>query len=190
MSDNQTISIPSLILIGVLSALAVRYFFFAPTSQSGSGAGPTNSRQVSLDEVERIAIMFPQIPRRHIMWDLQRSGGSVRATTERILGRDGLETPPPTFQPAIPSLMTTPSSVPRTTTLYRPRFGQMDLIKRYDLSDELSNPAPSTPGDGPAIQQQTWSPDKHERQALLQKRRGDMILKARRRMEQEIANTT
>lgn len=35
--------------------------------------------------------MFPQIGRREIIWDLQRNGGSVTATTERILGV-GLET--------------------------------------------------------------------------------------------------
>jgi coupling of ubiquitin conjugation to ER degradation protein 1 len=36
--------------------------------------------------------MFPQIARRTIMWDLQRNGGSVAATTERILSGRGLET--------------------------------------------------------------------------------------------------
>lgn len=35
--------------------------------------------------------MFPQVGRREIMWDLQRNGGSVAATTERILGGRGLE---------------------------------------------------------------------------------------------------
>ena len=34
--------------------------------------------------------MFPQVGQREIIWDLQRNGGSVAATTERILGR-GLE---------------------------------------------------------------------------------------------------
>ena len=35
--------------------------------------------------------MFPQVARRSIMWDLQRNGGSVAATTERILSGRGLE---------------------------------------------------------------------------------------------------
>lgn len=35
--------------------------------------------------------MFPQIGRREIIWDLQRNGGSVAATTERILSRGGLD---------------------------------------------------------------------------------------------------
>lgn len=35
--------------------------------------------------------MFPQVGRREIMWDLQGNGGSVAATTEKILGGRGLE---------------------------------------------------------------------------------------------------
>ena len=35
--------------------------------------------------------MFPQLSTRDIIWDLQRNGGSVAATTERILTGRGLE---------------------------------------------------------------------------------------------------
>jgi hypothetical protein len=35
--------------------------------------------------------MFPQVSRRSIMWDLQRNGGNVVSTTERILSGRGLE---------------------------------------------------------------------------------------------------
>jgi len=34
--------------------------------------------------------MFPQVGRREVLWDLQRNGGSVAATSERILS-GGLE---------------------------------------------------------------------------------------------------
>jgi len=43
---------------------------------------------VPLEKVETVAAMFPQLSRRDIEWDLQRNGGSVQATTERVL-RDG-----------------------------------------------------------------------------------------------------
>jgi coupling of ubiquitin conjugation to ER degradation protein 1 len=36
--------------------------------------------------------MFPQLSTRDIMWDLQRNGGNVAATTERILTGRGLDT--------------------------------------------------------------------------------------------------
>lgn len=42
-------------------------------------------------DIERIQQMFPQVPRRSIMWDLQRNGGNVVATTERVLSGRGLE---------------------------------------------------------------------------------------------------
>lgn len=44
------------------------------------------------EQIEQVAQMFPQLSRREIMWDLQRNGGSVAATTERILTGRGLET--------------------------------------------------------------------------------------------------
>ena len=92
MSDQQqTLSIPSLILFAALSALAIRYFFFSPSSTSANGT-PRNSRTANPAHVEQIAQMFPQISRRDIMWDLQRNGGSVAATTERILSRGSLDT--------------------------------------------------------------------------------------------------
>jgi hypothetical protein len=43
-------------------------------------------------QVEQISQMFPQLSTRDIMWDLQRNGGNVAATTERILTGRGLET--------------------------------------------------------------------------------------------------
>lgn len=90
MADqSQTLNIPSLIIVLVVFTLTIRYFFFTPsssTSVSSSAAG----RRFNPENVERIANMFPQIGRREIIWDLQRNGGSVTATTERILGA-GLE---------------------------------------------------------------------------------------------------
>lgn len=94
MSDNstQTLNIPSLLLVLVLLFLTVRYFFFAPSSRrqqpAGSlrhGGGPDPA------QVDLIESMFPQFSRREIIWDLQRNGGSMPATTERILAGRGLD---------------------------------------------------------------------------------------------------
>lgn len=93
---DQTINLPQLILILVLSGLAIRYFFFGGNSsttgaaggRSGNGVNGTRAREA---DVERIQQMFPQVQRRSIMWDLQRNGGNVVATTERILSGRGLE---------------------------------------------------------------------------------------------------
>jgi coupling of ubiquitin conjugation to ER degradation protein 1 len=92
-SADQTINIPQLLLILVLGGLAIRYFFFssstgANVARNGSSANNLRAREA---DVERVQQMFPQVSRRNIMWDLQRNGGNVVATTERILSGRGLE---------------------------------------------------------------------------------------------------
>ena len=82
--SEQTVNVPQLIIIILLGGLALRYFLFSPSSPSSS-AGAVER------DVETIQQMFPQVPRRVIMWDLQRNGGSVAATTERILSGRGME---------------------------------------------------------------------------------------------------
>lgn len=89
---DQTISLPQLVFILLLSGLAIRFFFFSTSSgsQTRSSNSANNVRAREAD-VERIQQMFPQVSRRSIMWDLQRNGGNVVATTERILSGRGLE---------------------------------------------------------------------------------------------------
>ena len=65
-----------------------------------------------------------------------------------------------------------------------------DLITRYNLQDKLT----AAPAEQEAATAQTtakagkaWSTNKEERQSLLQKRRDEMILTARRKMEAKIA---
>lgn len=91
-SSNQTLNVPSLLLVLVLLFLTLRYFFFVPSSRQqeppGSlrhGGGPDSA------QVDQVQSMFPQFSRREIMWDLQRNGGSMPATTERILAGRGLD---------------------------------------------------------------------------------------------------
>ena len=86
---EQTVNVPQLLIIILLGGLALRYFFFSPSSSSSSSSSGRN--RVREQDVETIQQMFPQVSRRSIMWDLQRNGGSVAATTERILSGRGLE---------------------------------------------------------------------------------------------------
>lgn len=48
-------------------------------------------RRIDPAHVQQISSMFPQVDRRAIQWDLQRNGGSIAATTERILSRGFLD---------------------------------------------------------------------------------------------------
>jgi coupling of ubiquitin conjugation to ER degradation protein 1 len=83
MSDDQ-ISLPYFLIILVILGLIVRYLFFngSSTQSVRSPESFLRSREVA---VERIQQMFPQAERRAILWDLQRNGGNLQNTTERIL---------------------------------------------------------------------------------------------------------
>jgi coupling of ubiquitin conjugation to ER degradation protein 1 len=95
-TSDQTVNIPQLLIVLLLGGLAIRYFFFSNSAAQGSGgrnggSGGSNGLRAREADVERIQQMFPQVARRTIMWDLQRNGGNVVATTERVLSGRGLE---------------------------------------------------------------------------------------------------
>jgi coupling of ubiquitin conjugation to ER degradation protein 1 len=79
--------------------------------------------------------------------------------------------------------MATPAVAPRprVATPAAPKPAQPDLITRYNLSSKLAQPA--------EVEQQpkakAWSADRNERQMNLQRRREEMILAARRKLEQQ-----
>lgn len=131
------------------------------------------------------------------MWDLQRNGGNVVATTERILSGRGLEVPPQSFQPPLP--IPASSTIPTSSTTTPAKPLPPDLITRYNLQAKLAEETSRKEGSegfetgetpdsgGKQKQGQAWSQNKAERQALLQRRREEMILAARRKMEAKVA---
>ena len=93
MTDEQTINVPQLILVILFGALIIRWVFFSRSNDRSSNTTSTaNNLRAREADVERVQQMFPQVSRRSIMWDLQRNGGNIAATTERILSGRGLET--------------------------------------------------------------------------------------------------
>lgn len=89
--DEATISIPSLLFVGLLIFFSYRYFFSQSASSSASNRPPNNGLRFTAAQVEQVCAMFPQLNRRDIMWDLHRNRGSVQATTERVLMGRGLD---------------------------------------------------------------------------------------------------
>ncbi|KAI9821219.1 MAG: hypothetical protein M1827_003953 [Pycnora praestabilis] len=196
MAQEQSLNIPQLLAVILVGFVVLRWFFSSSSSSSSTAAPgdrrPQDSRNAAgrradPRQVEQIAQMFPQVGRREIMWDLQRNGGSMAATTERVLG-GRLERPPPSFQPqalAASTNIRTPTPVSSAPVL-------PDLITRYNLSSKisptpadssLSPPSPEIGASGKGQTKQTWSQNKNERQQLLQRRREEMILAARRKLE-------
>ncbi|KAI9706940.1 MAG: hypothetical protein M1820_004526 [Bogoriella megaspora] len=187
---EQSVNIPQLLAVLLVGFLAVRWYFSTSESSSSSSSSSANrgsaaarGRQVDPARVEQISSMFPQLSRRDIMWDLQRNGGSVQATTERILGGRGLDAPPPSFQPQVLASSTPDSQTPAAPIAPLPTHP--DLITRYNLSSRVSAIQPDISGSETAPVAQGWSQNKAERQQLLQRRREEMILAARRKMEEK-----
>ena len=164
---DQTLNVPSLVFVLLLTTLAIRYFFFSPRNPTTASRG----RQIDPALVDQIATMFPQVNRRSIQWDLQGNGGSVAATTERILTRGSLDTVSSEAARAIlffKELLQTPektvfNSIQKTEQLtfrqpppsFQPQLPpfstpspaaaaapsrppQPDLITRYNLKSKLS----------------------------------------------------
>lgn len=88
--EEATLSIPSLAFVAVLSFLIIRYFM-SSRSSDGAATARRNGQRFTSAQVDQVAAVFPQLSRRDIMWDLQRNGGSVAATTERVLAGRGLD---------------------------------------------------------------------------------------------------
>ncbi|KFA60238.1 hypothetical protein S40285_07738 [Stachybotrys chlorohalonatus IBT 40285] len=188
---NEQISLPYLAAILLVSGLVLRYLFFAGAAgPAGASSAQRNRSPEAIlrtreAAVERIQQMFPQADRRSLLWDLQRNGGNIQNTTERILaGR--LETPPVTFQPPPPPASASATAVPVT----RPadKAAQPDLITRYNLKGKLETVAAAEKEEENAAPKgKGWSSSRDERQAALQRRRDEMILAARRKMEAKLA---
>lgn len=85
---SNEINIPTLVVVVVLGGLVFKYLFWpsnASPGTSGQGRDSLSQQRQREAAVERIQQMFPQVERRTILWDLQRNGGSIAATTEKIL---------------------------------------------------------------------------------------------------------
>lgn len=182
MAEGQTsINIPQLIAVALVGFLAIRWFMNKPGSGS-SPSSPSSSRgrQVDPSKVDQVSAMFPQLDQRTIAWDLHRNGGSVAATTERVLSGRGLDNPPPSFQSNLPAAATASQGARQTPRKTVP--GQPDLITRYNLQSRIGGKG-KEPVPSEEQSRAGWSADKVARAEGLKRRREEMILAARRKME-------
>jgi hypothetical protein len=101
--------------------------------------------------------MFPQLNRRDIMWDLQRNGGSVAATTERILGGGSLS---PVCSWFFGLRVIIPNTLPGTTL-----FPTYNADPTYNIEHEFILSAETYKTRArPDIKIQPTIPNKHQRQ--------------------------
>ncbi|KAL4964144.1 CUE domain-containing protein [Aspergillus stella-maris] len=92
IEEEPTLNIPSLLTLAVVSFFVIRWFFKRDGDNATPGSrGRARGNVVDPAQVEQVSQMFPQLSTREIMWDLQRNGGNVAATTERVLSGRGLD---------------------------------------------------------------------------------------------------
>lgn len=191
---EQSINIPQVIVFAVVAFLVFRWYSSKP-STNGTRPATTRSVRINPAQIDTIAQMFPQLNRRDIAWDLHRNGGNAAATTERVLSGRTLDAvsaqkmdrlniiintqqAPASFQLPAASTAATPTRL--ATPVAKP--SHPDLITRYSLSSKLNQTLEPTEEKSKA---KAWSADRNERQSNLQKKREEMILAARRKLEKK-----
>ncbi|KAK3110165.1 hypothetical protein LTR53_015830 [Teratosphaeriaceae sp. CCFEE 6253] len=194
-AGRTTINLPQIIAVALVGFLAIRWYMNKPAagpSTPGPGSASSSSRGQQLDvaKVDQLAAMFPQLDRRTLAWDLHRNGGSVPATTERVLSGRGIDHPPPSYQPvglSAPGTQTQAlagggrAAPPKTGGGGK---GREDLITRYNLQGKVGGKGK----EAVPSEEQTrsaWSSDKAARAEGLRRRREEMVLAARRKMEEK-----
>lgn len=84
--SNMSLNVPQILAVALIGYLAVRWLRTPSTdTEAANGTGRPNDRARQLEQVQHLHTMFPQQDRRTLLWDLQRNGGSVEATSNRIL---------------------------------------------------------------------------------------------------------
>ncbi|KAF2105816.1 hypothetical protein BDV96DRAFT_591938 [Lophiotrema nucula] len=179
---EQTLNIPQLLVFVIVSVLAIRWYLSKPsTAGTRTQAQLRSGRAVNPAHIDQVAAVFPQLDRRDIAWDLSRNGGNVTATTEKVLSTGRLDHPPASFQ--LPQVQPQRSAPASRTATPPTKPSQPDLITRYNLSSKLGiTPEPVSVSAG---KQKAWSQDREERQSNFARRREEMILAARRKMEEK-----
>ena len=93
-SSEQSINLPQLVVLTLIGFLAIRWYFSSRVPNAGGAQGRNGSgaNRVNPAHVEQVMQMFPQLDRRTVMWELQKSGGNVAMVTEKVLMGRNLET--------------------------------------------------------------------------------------------------
>lgn len=178
---GTSINIPQLLAVALVGFLAIRWLL-KPSPSSAGQARSQGGRTIDVSKINQVSAMFPQLDRRAIAWDLSRNGQNVSATTERVLAGRTLDTPPPSFQPNIPASAAAASSGSSRRDGAKAGNNQ-DLITRYGLQERVNGKGKERePSE--EMKRNAWSSDKVSRAEGFKRRREEMVLAARRKMQE------
>ncbi|PQE28972.1 Ubiquitin system component Cue protein [Rutstroemia sp. NJR-2017a BBW] len=199
--SEQTVNLPQLLIVILVGVFAIRYLFFSGSTTSGSNRNTSaNNVRAREGDVEHVSAGVEEEYHVGFAAEWGKCGSYYGEDTEwtgigefirTFRPSYFLPTPPQSFQPPPPA-QTPTSSTP--TPAAKP--AQPDLITRYNLKAKLAaqEAEAQAQAQAAAVESETkpkqggqsWSANKGERQALLQKRREEMILAARRKMEERV----
>lgn len=137
----------------------------------GNGSRRGNSREIRDSMVEVVQSIGPQLSASQIRYSLQQTG-SVEATVEEFMENGTLPYPPGE----------TPQAPEEHQHNVKPEGETKSLLEKYSIDGNANNTASEDEVAG------KWGKDENERVTLLQKRKEDMILRARRRMKDSLSN--
>lgn len=135
-------------------------------------------REVSDDMIEVVQTIAPQLTRGQIRMDLERSG-SVEVTMERYMETGSLPFPP--GESTATQNYQSDISEHSQATKKEPE----NLIDKYDLKSKIKDDEDEGIED---IDENKWGSSKEERSSLLNKKREEMILQARKRLASQLQN--
>jgi len=192
MSQSDSLGLPQVAACLLVGYFVFRWFF---KSSDPSSVSPARSPVVDQRRLQEQSLlltgMFPQVSIAAAQAELIRNGGNIEIATEKILAAGGLPEPPAPAPTPLDSSATRPA--PAATTHRAAAHnalgasssrvgGYQDLMTRYNLHGRLheGDASSSSTLSGKGKSPQTRS----DRQLAHQKKRDEMILAARRRMEE------
>ncbi|KAH9830202.1 uncharacterized protein C8Q71DRAFT_843112 [Rhodofomes roseus] len=179
-------------VLNVVVAVAVIVFIVRwVTSGKDAASGPSPSavlgfrpKNVTIEMVETVHTMFPDIPSDNIRYDLLRTG-NVQTSINTILERGFLPAPPPAYYTIYPRALdsTDTAARPAPAPSSSSKSKSENLIERYHLENRVavsSGVEARTPEE--AAGRADWEENAEKREASLRERKAQMILAARQRL--------
>lgn len=180
-------SIVLFIIVAFIAFLFLKYF-----SADSPPPGTDSEYTWVSRNIDQVLVMFPNTDTNAIAYDLSKTR-SVEETIEKLLAGQDLPSPPITSRfhdfanrsdTNTSSAASTSSSNSRANTRNGTNTNEPtkeDLIKKYNLQNRVyADPLTSEP-DG--SQKYEWSKSREEREKTLRRRKEEMVLAARRKLQ-------
>jgi coupling of ubiquitin conjugation to ER degradation protein 1 len=157
----------------LLVAAAILFFFLKYFTQESPQTQDATRAWVDRN-LDHVAVMFPQIDRSAIAYDLSKTM-NVEETIETLLAGRPLPACPRDSVYYRPTTTTTTTTAASSSLAHSEPTSKehLNLVQRYNLQGRTADPSDA---------QYAWSRERSQREATLRKRKEDAVLRARQRL--------